>query len=169
MKKLFLVIALAFIGVFSAQAQWYIGGSLNANINKESKSFSIAPDLGYCIPNTPFSIACAIEYGGEFAKDEGFANFLTVTPYFRYDVCEIGERFSLFMDLVSDIDVLKFSFFDIGIAPGISLNLTEHWSAEFSLGFMGYEREIDAEGKIDQNFVLGFETVAPSFGIYYNF
>ena len=168
MKKLIFTIILAFAGIF-AHAQVWIGGSLNANINKESKEFSIAPDVGYCIPNTPFSIACAVEYGGEFSKDEGYAHTLTVSPYFRYDVCGIGERFSLFVDLASDIDALKFSYFDIGLAPGISFNLTEHWSAEFSFGFLGYEREKDAEGKIDQDFVLNFETAAPSFGVYYNF
>lgn len=169
MKKFFLIITFLFAALMTMKAQVWIGGSLNANINKESKAFSIAPDVGYCIPNTPFSIACAVEYGGAFTKDEDCTHLLTVSPYFRYDVCEIGERFSLFVDLVSDIDVLKFSFFDIGLSPGISFNLTEHWSAEFSFGFLGYEREKDGEGKIEPSFVLGFETAAPSFGIYYNF
>ena len=169
MKKLFLTLILAFSGIITAQAQMWLGGSVNANFNKETKVFSIAPDVGYCIPNTPFSIACAVEYGGSLSKDEGYSHSLIVSPYFRYDICEIGERFSSFIDLASDFDALEFSSFDIGLCPGISFNLTEHWSTEFSFGFLGYKWEQDLDDKTDQGFVLDFATAVPSFGIYYNF
>lgn len=169
MKKPFLTIVLACIGVFTAQAQIWLGGSVNANLNKEDKTFSVAPDVGYCIPNTPFSIACAVEYAGSLIKGEAYTHSLTVSPYFRYDICDLSERFSLFMDLASDIDALEFNSFDIGLAPGISFNLTEHWSSEFSFAFLGYEWRRETGESPEQQFVLDFATVAPSFGIYYNF
>ena len=102
MKRLLFTIVFIFIGIFTVHAQWYIGGSVNAAINKESQAFSIAPDVGYSFTNAPLSIACALEYGGKFSKDDGYTHSLTVSPYFRYEICDIGERFSLFLDLCSE-------------------------------------------------------------------
>ena len=89
MKRLLFTTVFAFIGIFTLQAQWFLGGSASAAINKEAKSFSVAPDVGYSISNTPISIACAIEYGGNFSKDEGYTQTLTVSPYLRYDICQM--------------------------------------------------------------------------------
>jgi hypothetical protein len=169
MKRLLFTIVFIFIGIFTVHAQWYIGGSVNAAINKESQAFSIAPDVGYSFTNAPLSIACALEYGGEFSKDNGYTHSLTVSPYFRYEICDIGERFSLFLDLCSDIDALELSYFDIGLSPGISFDLTEHWSAEFSLGLLEYKWEKVPDDKPTHNIEFGFKTAAPSFGIYYSF
>lgn len=169
MKKLFLTTVLAFIGIFTAQAQVWLGGSVNATVNKETKAFFVAPEVGYSIPNTPFSIACAVEYGGTFQQGEAYSHSLIVSPGFRYNICDIGERFSLFVDLFGDFDALNFNSFDIGLTPGISFDLTEHWSTEFSCGFLGYQWERVPGSNPNQRFVLDFATVAPSFGIYYNF
>ena len=169
MKKAVLTLIVLLAGWFSAQAQVWIGGSLGARLGKDTQSFTIAPDVGYCIPNTPFSIACAVEYAGSLIEGEAYTHSLTVSPYFRYDICELSERFSLFMDLASDIDALEFNSFDIGLAPGISFNLTEHWSSEFSFAFLGYEWRREAGESPEHHFALDFAAVAPSFGIYYNF
>ena len=169
MKRLSLIVVFAFIGIFTVQSQWFLGGSVGTAINKESQTFSIAPVVGYCFPNTPFSIAGAIEYGGTFQNGKAYTHSLTVSPYGRYNICDIGERFSLFVDFGFDIDALELDFFDIMLYPGISFNLTKHWSAEFSVGLLGYEWEKVPDSKPNHKFVLGFETAAPSFGIYYNF
>ena len=169
MKKALIILAFALFSVFTAQAQIWIGGAVNASFSKETKTFSIAPDVGYCIPSTPFSIACAVEYGGTFQQDEAYSQSLTLSPYFRYDICDLNERFSLFADLYSDFEVLEFGSFDIGLSPGISFDLTEHWSAEFSFGLLEYDWERIPDEKPSQTFQFFFETVAPSFGIYYNF
>ena len=169
MKKALIILAFTLLGVFTAQAQIWLGGSVNASLNKDVKTFSIAPDLGYSIPNTPFSIACTVEYSGTLQQGEAYTHALTVSPGFRYDICDINERFSIFVDLFSDIDALEFSFFNIGLSPGISFDLTEHWSAEFSFGFLGYEWEQALDDKANGRFVLDFATAVPSFGIYYNF
>ena len=161
MKKIFLVIAFAFLGVFTAQAQWYIGGGLNANLGKENKTFTLAPDAGYCFENAPLSLGCALEYEGTLTSGDAYSHSLTVSPYLRYTLCDIGERFSFFTDLVADVDVLQPGWFDVGLSPGGTFDITEHWSAEFSAGFLGYDEE--------QKFVLRFETVAPSFKFYYSF
>lgn len=169
MKKILLALVFVVAAITTTHAQVWLGGSVNAQLNKDFKTFTIAPDVGYCFANSPFSVACALEYQGIFRNDEGYAQNLTVSPYFRYDICGIGERFSMFVDLCSDIEVFDFSFFDIGLSPGISFNLTEHWSAEFSYGFLGYQREKNDDNATEHNFVLDFKTATAEFGIYYNF
>ena len=169
MKKLLLLIAFVVTVSFSAQAQVWIGGSINGFLNKETKTFTIAPDVGYCFHDTPFSIACALEYGGEFSKDDGYCHSLTVSPCFRYNICDISERFSLFVDLIADIDAIEFSYFDVGFTPGVSFDLTNHWSAEFSYGFVGYRWEQLLGQTIGHSFEMDFKASAAEFGIYYNF
>jgi len=169
MKKILLLLAFVITASLSSQAQVWIGGSVNGSFNKEAKSFTIAPDVGYAIPNTPFSVACALDYQVSYLGEEGYSHELTLSPYFRYDICDISERFSLFVDLVADIDALKFSNFDIGLAPGVSFNITEHWSAEFSYGFVGYQRELGEDDTVEHSFTLDFKAATAEFGIYYNF
>jgi len=169
MKNILLAAVFTFIGIFTAQAQWYIGGGVKASFQKESQSFTLAPNGGFSFENVPLSLGCAIEYGGTRKIGEAFSHSLTVSPYLRYTICEIGERFSFFIDLTADIDALQLGSFDIGLSPGVSFDLTECWSAEFSAGFLGYEWEKVSDDKPLQKFVLNFETVAPSFSIYYNF
>ena len=169
MKRILLTIAIVITAFMSAHAQVWLGGSLNAQFTKDAKMFSIAPDVGYCFSETPFSIACAIEYTGLIQHDEGYTHGLTISPYFRYDICTLEERFGLFVDLVADIDALGFRFFDVGFAPGVSFNLTEHWSAEFSYGFLGYTRVQLPEQDVEHSFGLDFKTATAEFGIYYNF
>lgn len=169
MKKIVLTLVVVLACVFSMQAQVWIGGSVNARFGKENKTFTIAPDVGYSFPDIPFSIGCALEYGGTFSDVEPFAHSLTVSPYFRYNLCDINERFSLFLDLCTDFDVLKFASFDVGLAPGVSFDLTDHWSAEFSLGLLEYKWERVPDDKPKHSFELNFKAAAPSFSLYYNF
>ena len=165
MKKLILLIAFVITASFSVQAQVWIGGSVNGFLNKETKTFTIAPDVGYSIPNTPLSVACALEYQGSYLGGDGYSHELTVSRYLRIDICDISERFSMFID----VDVLGFSYFDIGLAPGISFDLTEHWSAEFSYGFMGYRWEQLPDQTIEHSFEMDFKASAAEFGISYSF
>ena len=101
MKKLFLVLAFAFVGIFTANAQVWIGGSAGADITKTYYSFSIAPEVGYMIPNTPFTVAAAVNYSHGHS-DYGNSNTIILSPYFRYVPCTIGEKFSLFLDSYSN-------------------------------------------------------------------
>lgn len=169
MKKTLLTIAFIVATFVTAHAQVWLGGNVSAQLNKDTKTFTIAPDVGYCFPNSPFSVACAFEYEGSFINEEGYSHALTVSPYVRYNICDISERFTLFVDLSSDIDVLEFGLLNVGLGPGVSFDVTDHWSAEFSMGFLGYKREQAEDNNIKHSFNLELELAAPSFGIYYNF
>lgn len=74
MKKLFLTLVIAFAGIFSANAQVWMGGSVNFNRLKENKdadaafTYGIAPEIGYTIA-PKWDIALALGYQGAYAKN----------------------------------------------------------------------------------------------------
>ena len=174
MKKLFLIVTLAFLGIFTANAQVWIGGSADAAINKDVQKFSIAPEIGYCIPNTKWTVA--IGYKTIYENDsnntlvsEDWDHFFS--PYIRYSICNI-EKFGLFMDLTADFGMSNTNFhadrrgYRIGLQPGIAWMATKHWTAAFRFAFIGYNH---CAYFGDEGFNLSFATAAPGFGLYYNF
>ena len=169
MKKILFTLTFLIAVFLTAQAQLWLGGSVSVHLDKETKTFGIAPDMGYCFADTPFSVGCAVAYEGTFTSEDGHFHSLTLTPYFRYDLCTLEERFSFFIDLAADIEALSFSFFDIGFSPGVSFNISDHWSAEFSYGFLGYQWERGDDNAALHSLELDFKTAAAEFGIYYSF
>jgi hypothetical protein len=173
MKKVLLTLALAFVGIFSANAQLWMGGSANAAINKNSTGIAISPEIGYSFKGVPFTIAIGANYGVQGTKHHNSYDFnhsLILSPYVRYSVCKI-EKFALFLDLTGDLDVLSDDFgYRVGLQPGIAWMATQHWTAAFRWGFIGYNDcdYYNEMGYID-GFNLKFATAAPSFGLYYNF
>jgi len=169
MKKLLFTLAFIVAACASAQAQFYIGGGLNAQFDKGYKSFTISPDVGYSFSTVPFSVGCGIEYMGTIREAEAYSQSLEISPYFRYSICDIGERFTLFVDLSTDIEVLNFGLLDVGLGPGISFDVTDHWSVEFSFGSIAYEREQAEDETIQHRFALDFALSAASFKFFYSF
>lgn len=164
MKKLFLTLVIAFAGIFTANAQVWLGGSAKADIANGFTGFGVAPEIGYSFNNVPLTLACAADFN--FAKVqnvEGIWN-LTLTPYIRYTVAKI-EKFSVALDAMAEIGVKDVNGFKAGIRPIVAWQATERWTAAFSVGFLGYDKMDIEEG----HFTLDFETAAPRFGLYYNF
>ena len=170
MKKLFLVLALAFAGFFTANAQVWIGGSANALVNKDLTRINAAPEIGYCLPNSNWTIALGANYGFRQVNQNDDAPTTThsviLSPYVRYTICSI-EKFSLMMDLTGDFDVTSEQFgYRVGLQPCIAWMATKHWTAAFRFAFVGYN-QCNFYG--DKGFCLDFATAAPGFGLYYNF
>lgn len=162
MKKLFLTLVIAFAGIFTANAQVWLGGSVNAMMNKDVKSFGVAPELGYSFAEVPLTIAVAADF--DFYKDNLVkGSTLTLTPYVRYTIATI-EKFSVALDAMGEIGVKDVEGYRLGIRPIIAWMATEHWTAAFSVGFLGYDNLYH-----NKAFCLDFETAAPRFGLYYNF
>ena len=111
MKKLFLTLALAFVGIMSANAQVWLGGGLGAQIEKNYTSISVSPEVGYAI-NDHWQIALGASYNFEKNKplvpDLNFQtnNYLSLEPYVRYVATTIGDKFSLFFDLTGDFGLI---------------------------------------------------------------
>ena len=166
MKKLFLTLVLAFVGIMSANAQLWIGGSANAAFQKDNTEFKIAPEIGYSF-NEHWTVAAGLAFRHVDDKtdivDVNFNQFC-IQPYVRYTACTI-EKFSLFCDLAGDIDLLSPEMYAVGLRPGIAWMATKHWTAAFRFGFLGYDHLFER----GEGFFLDCGLGTSSIGLYYNF
>lgn len=171
MKKLFLTLALAFAGILAANAQVWVGGGLGASIQKNHTSLSIAPEVGYAI-NDQWQIALGAGYGFNQTKVDVLGetittntNTLALQPYVRYVATTIG-KFSLFFDLCGDFGLLDDARdYAVTIQPGIAWMATEHWTAAFRFGKVGYDHNFYGT----DGFLLDGDLCAPQIRLYYNF
>lgn len=165
MKKLFLTLVLAFTGIFAANAQLWLGGSASAAFIKDHSSFTVAPEIGYSFKGAPLTIAVEADYTFSKAKDADADHFLTLKPYLRCSLATI-EKFGLFLDLTGDFGVVNRTGYAISLRPGVAWMATEHWTAAFRFAFLQYDHGMYHEAN---GVYLDGATLAPSFGLYYNF
>jgi len=165
MKKLFLTLVLAFTGIFAANAQLWMGGSVNAEFIKNHSGFTIAPEIGYSFPKTPLTIAAEVDYTFEKTKGIDANHGLILKPYFRCNLATI-EKFGMFLDLTGDFGVVNATGYAISLRPGIAWMATKHWTAAFRFAFLQYDHGMY---HTDNGVYLDCATAAPSFGLYYNF
>ena len=162
MKKLFLVLALAFAGIFTANAQVWIGGGLGAQINNENTHLTVSPEIGYA-----FNDQWQLALGAGYTFDKSISsNMLSLEPYVRYVATTIGDKFSLFFDLTGDFGMIDKSGWAATLRPGIAWMATEHWTAAFRFGFAGYDHGYYGA---DNGFFLNCDLAAPQIRLYYNF
>jgi opacity protein-like surface antigen len=171
MKKLFLVLALAFAGIFTANAQVWVGGGLGASIQKNHTSLSIAPEVGYAI-NDQWQVALGAGYGFNQTKVDVLGetittntNTLALQPYVRYVATTVG-KFSLFFDLCGDFGLLDDARdYAVTLQPGIAWMATDHWTAAFRFGKVGYDHNFYGT----DGFLMNCDLAAPQIRLYYNF
>ena len=164
MKKLFLTLVIAFAGIFTANAQVWLGGSFNTAIGKNTTAIEIAPEVGYSLSNVPLTFAAAVDFAYAEVDGVGHGWALALTPYVRYTVATV-EKFSVALDALGQFGVKNVDGYKVGVRPIVAWMATKHWTAAFSVGFLGYDKMNYDQGA----FVLDFETAAPRFGLYYNF
>ena len=170
MKKLFLVLVLAFAGIFTVNAQTWIGGGVGAKIYDDYTQFSISPEFGYNI-NNHWTVALGASY--RFTQDKTpilgetiTTNELSLEPYVRYIGGTIGKQFSLFMDLTGDFGLIDATGYAVSLRPGVAWAATEKFTAAFRFGFAGYDHGFYGP---NNGFFLNCETVAPEIRFYYSF
>ena len=163
MKKLFLTLALAFAGIFTANAQLWMGGSAGALVQKDAFAVSVAPEIGYSFSNSPLTIATGLSFTLNGEGEDVYWG-LVASPYLRCNLATI-EKFNVFLDATADF-VIPNGGWRVGLQPGIAWMATKHWTAAFRFAFLGYNKcnYYGAEG-----FRMNFATSAPGFGLYYNF
>ena len=164
MKKLFLTLALAFVGIFAANAHVWVGGGLDAQINKDNTCLTLSPEIGYAF-NNHWQLALGAGYTMD-KSDLGTANMLFLEPYVRYVATTIGDKFSLFFDLTGDFGLIDASGWAAPLRPGIAWMATEHWTAAFRFGFAGYDHGYYGG---DNGFFMNCDLAAPQIRLYYNF
>lgn len=143
MKKLVFTLMVALLAIIGADAQVYVGGSFNLTHDKniDRTNFTIAPEVGYNLNKT---WAIAAEIGYTHVKQDGVkANAFNFAPYARYSFFEKGI-IRLFLDGCVGVSTYAKEYddningFEIGIKPGIALEICKNLTFVAKYGFAGY-------------------------------
>lgn len=163
MKKLFLSLAVA-LGVFTSAAaqeagQMWAGGTVGLWSSKvkggdSQLSFKVMPELGY---NVTENVAVGIVLGAAHTHGEtlnfdgnaltakGSVNAYTVNPFLRYTFVK-GDIGSIFFDggvgytwAKGCAGGSKANALEIGLRPGIALNVSSRVALISKFGFLGYQ------------------------------
>ena len=174
-KVLAFVIGMTFM-VFStkqAAAQWYVGGSLGYQDEPLQSLLHFSPEAGYSFnPHWTVGLGISLENWTVQVKiiDPNDANHYTaedksvfrcnLNPYVRYTFFRT-DRLSLFADAAASFDANHdFHVNYLGLRPGLSYQLTDHFTAVAHLGFIGSE---------NQNFKAEVSLNNLGFSLYYLF
>lgn len=148
MKKIMMTLATLFVAA-CASAQVYIGGGVgfaNTSYDHDSKfSWKIAPEVGFQL-DKKWDAGISLGYSGVEDKEKVFE----VAPYVRYTACSakivdffiegtIGYEHHDLQHSSSDYDV-----WEVGLKPGLKVNLSNHVAFVTKIGFFGYQRVDEA-------------------------
>ncbi len=173
-KSLFLLLAATMLCVVSgaaAQEQkkvvdpadkgWWIGGEIGYWNDEGENTFAIAPEFGYDF-NSRWAIGTSV---GLVDWEDAVA--FEFAPYARWKFYNIG-RLTLFLDGGAAVACGDMTGFRIGLQPGLSLRITDHFRFLTRMGFLGYCNEFynSWEGS---GFGLKFSASDLKFGFYYTF
>ena len=178
MKKILFTLAAAVI-TLTASAQVYLGGEVGLwrNWDANHTSFSINPEIGY---NLDENWAIGTTIGYTYNYNSGIkTNAFEVAPYARYTYAKF-DAVSLFLDGGFGFQTYKVSQdghssdsmngWQVGIKPGVKVDLTSKLSFVAHVGFLGYRDADDNKSAWGEN-GFGFKLDGNNlgFGLYYNF
>lgn len=162
MKKTLL---LAIVGLFAfmqtANAQFYVGGSFQVSTQFTENpvtQIGFSPDLGYSVGDWSFGSTFEATYISGSSQPFGF----TVNPYAEYFFWSSGA-FSFYVEGGVGLSWIGFFTCTPYLAPGVSLDLTDHWSVLAQIGKLGYDTH--AKSLI----FTSSGAAALSLGLYYSF
>jgi hypothetical protein len=194
MKKIFVMAVMA-AATLTANAQWYVGGTFGLDFTKANKdvdtrtTLTIAPEVGYNLSdkwavgaNIGFNMANElVKFGGDDAgnANETGTGFM-IGPYARYTFAKMG-MVSFFVDggvglIFQNYDLqegVKYdksgTIFNIGLRPGVAFKVNDKISLVATTGYFGYRKNSDDVLGGGSKFGLNVNSMALSFGGYYNF
>lgn len=179
MKKILLVCMLACIAI-AVQAQVYVGGSFSWYHDDDSSSetiFRIAPEIGYNL-SKEWAVGVELGYGHSRWKESGVkikANSFAIAPYARYFFFKKGIVW-LFADGGLGFSTFRVkngghtNGFEIGIKPGIALDITQNISFIARYGFLGYRDDYAIVGQsTSSRSGIDFNINSLSIGMNFNF
>lgn len=196
MKKLILTVATIFaFGFANAQdketvsegftkGDSFITGAFNVGSEKtgedKSTGFTVAPSFGYFVSE---NIALGARIGYSSDKREvnnvdvadfetlGFGVFgrYYVTPASKFSVfAELGVDYNTIENKLTDAEAKQIA---VGVAPGVSYFLSNHFALEASFGILGYSSNDNGGNGAEKtnSFDLGLDLRDVSVGIVYKF
>lgn len=174
MKKIILT-ALVAVSAVCANAQVWMGGSLGFNVTSpkvgdSNTTFSIEPTVGYSLDDK-WDIALSLGYAnmGDVAVGSVESVF-AINPFARYTFAKSGIA-SFFVDGGFGFGVANINgadntnTFNIGLRPGVKVELSHKVELDAKLGWFGYENVKDAYS----NFGLSVNNETLSFGMTWKF
>lgn len=179
MKKLLLMAVMAVATLGASASDWYAGGQVTFGRTTDSTSgvkttqVTVLPELGY---NLSERFAVGSVLGVSYRKSGGEEKTVfQINPYARYTYLKAG-KVNLFVDGCVDLGIGRAHGdtaveYGIGLRPGVSLNLTEHFSLVAHVGFLGYQSGNDAAKRngCPENWGLNLNSNNLMFGFYYHF
>lgn len=174
LAALALAAGMAFTTEASAQKKqelngWWLGGRVSYWHDKvnsvKSNSFAIAPEVGYDFDDR-WSLAGVIGYNYDKAGSAS-TNVFVIEPYARYKFVR-QDRFSLFVDGGFGFAVGDADGFKIGLTPGMSYRVSDHFSLLASTGFLGYKKDYYNNGG-GKGFGFDLSSQNLKFGFIYAF
>ena len=174
MKKFLMTLVAAFGLAVSANAQTYVGGGFSIfgqdNGNTTVTTYKFIPEIGY---NFNKDWAAGIAFGWE-GTNKGGEKSIEVNPYARYTF--LHTKFvNLFVDggfgykhaYNSGLDA---DYWNAGLRPGVSVNLTKKLSFVSHVGFLGWQqaKNNNLNAKVNK-YGLDLDGNNISFSLYYNF
>jgi hypothetical protein len=152
MKK-FLAMAILAIASLGASAEGlYVGGSLGYwhSGDDNTNHLTILPEIGYNLSSN-WAVGTTIGYDYTHFCGQGISgNTFQFNPYARYTYFKSSNNLvNLFVDgtvglglgwaSYEDEDSKTACTWQIGVAPGIAINLTQKFSLVAHIGFLGYK------------------------------
>ena len=181
MKKILMTLVAAAMAV-SVNAQIYVGGSVGVGSVKfgsddAETTYKFMPEIGYNI-NQDWAIGVALGYPkgacvlgqGNYTQDTS-TELLQFSPYARYTAVRTnlinvfvdgGIGFGSYKDMGTQ--------FQIGLRPGVAVNLNDKISFVAHVGFVGFD-SFSPKGDGDSSHTIGVDLDGNNimFGMYLNF
>ena len=188
MKQFLFTLAAAVVAV-TASAQVYLGGEVGfwRNYDQNHTNFNITPEVGY---NLDENWAIGTTLGYDYQYLDGIkVNSFVVAPYARYTFVKF-DNVSLFLDGGFGFATSKakyeghssdsYNSWEVGVKPGVKVDLTSKLSFIAHFGFFGYRDNDDVKVADEDTDVpagafgekgFGFKANGNNlqFGLYYNF
>ena len=169
MKKIMMTLV-ATVMALTVNAQAYVGGGVGVASTDDVTTFKFLPEVGFNL-NEDWAVGAA--FGWQGATDGGAKTWI-VNPYARYTFIK-GKMVNVFMD-----GGIGFAHtynaghdengMEIGLKPGVAVNLGERLSFVAHFGFIGYNQIKNNNTKIsDDSWGIDIDGNNILFGLYYNF
>lgn len=187
MKKFFALAMLAIASLCASAEGVYVGGQLGywheSDNQTSTNTLTILPEIGY---NLTSNVAIGSTLGYEYNHICGAGistHIFQFNPYLRYTFFKSSNNLvNLFVDGGAGVgagwthykggdDSKTACIWNIGLRPGVALNLSEKFSLVAHVGLLGYQGANDAAkagGYSDKGGLL-LNGNNLSFGFYYNF
>ena len=172
-----LILLFAMMATLTANAQFYVGGTVGVNSAKPDggdavTTFSIMPEIGYNFSDN-FAVGATLGYAkaaNDYMND--LCKTFTIAPYARYTFLKT-DLLNLFVDgevsysnIKEDVDGAEsVSAFGIHVKPGLAVNVSDNISLIAKYGLLGYDKIKD----YGSNFGFNINASKIEFGFIYNF